>query len=60
MKKNVMVIEISNATEEQIQLGLGKAFVDFCFEHKGSGITASVLSEYAGRRVIKYINEEAI
>lgn len=60
MQKHVMVIEISNATEDQIQTGLGKAFVDFCNEYKGAGVTASVLSDHAGKRVIKYINEEAI
>ncbi|MDY0395386.1 hypothetical protein ACFSMW_13330 [Virgibacillus halophilus] len=57
--KTVIVLEVSNASDEQIQTGLGKAFADFCKEHKGIGITASVLDDHAGKRVIKYINEEA-
>lgn len=30
MNKRVLVVEVSNATEEQIQRDLGQAFVDFC------------------------------
>ncbi|MHC8517028.1 hypothetical protein [Sporosarcina sp. ITBMC105] len=58
--KHVMVIEISNVTDEQIQIGLGKAFTEFCNEYQGAGITANILSDHAGKRVVKYINEEAI
>lgn len=60
MTKTIMILEVSNATDEQIQTGLGKAFADFCKEYNGSGITASVLTDRAGEQVVKYINEEAI
>ncbi|WP_060210344.1 hypothetical protein [Sporosarcina koreensis] len=60
MTKTIMILEVSNASDEQIQTGLGKAFADFCKEYNGAGITASVLTDRAGEQVVKYINEEAI
>lgn len=57
MTKTVLVLEVSNATEEQMQIGLGKAFADFCKENKGTGITANVLKEDAAEKVIGFINE---
>lgn len=58
MSKTVMVLEITNATDEQIQAGLGQAFHEFCNKNKGAGITASVLEDKAAMEVISYINEE--
>lgn len=58
--KRVIVLEVYGATDEQIQNGLGKAFTDFCEDYKGTGITANVLSDNAGKNVITYIKEEAI
>lgn len=53
-----MVLEVSNATDEQIQAGLGKAFTNFCSEYSGAGITANVLTDSAGKKVMSLINEE--
>lgn len=58
MGKTVMVLEVSRATDEQIQIGLGKAFNEFCNEYQGAGITASVLKEDSAQKVIELINEE--
>ena len=60
MTKTIMILEVSNATDEQIQNSLGKAFADFCKECNGAGITASVLTDRAGEKVVKFINEEAV
>jgi len=59
-EKYVMVLEISNVTDEQIQAGLGEAFNDFCNKYKGAGIKANVLNNHTANRIIKYINEESI
>lgn len=53
-----MVLEVSNVTEGDIQIGLGQAFTDFCMKYKGAGITASVLKEESAEQVIEFINEE--
>lgn len=58
MPNKVIVLEVSNTTDEQIQADLGKAFLDFCQKNKGAGITASVLEEIAAKKVIGFINEE--
>ena len=58
MSKEVIVLEVSNATDEQIQRDLGQAFADFCEKNKGTGITASVLKKSAHSKVLSYINEE--
>ncbi|NIK12842.1 hypothetical protein [Alkalibacillus almallahensis] len=58
MGEHVIVLEISNATEEQIQTGLGKAFADFCSENIGTGIKANVLTEKAAEEVTNIIHEE--
>ena len=47
----VMLLEISNATDEQIQADMGKAFADFCKKHNGTGITASILTDEAVKKV---------
>jgi len=54
----VVVLEITNATDEQIQSDLGQSFHDFCNNNKGAGITASVLKDKAAIKVVSYINEE--
>lgn len=59
MNKTVMVLEVSGATEEDIQIGLGQAFTDFCMRFKGTGIKASVIKEESANKVIAFINEEA-
>jgi len=56
--KKVMVLEVYNATDEQIKAGLGKAFNDFCEKYKDTGIIASALKEDAAEKVIEFINEE--
>ncbi|MGM8212604.1 hypothetical protein ACLIBH_07400 [Virgibacillus sp. W0430] len=58
MSKIVLVLEVSNATDEQIQTGLGKAFNNFCNEYKGAGITASVIKPESATKVLDFINEE--
>lgn len=58
MIKQVVVLEVLNATDEQIQTDLGKAFTDFCKKNKGTGITASVLEDKAAKKVIGFITEE--
>lgn len=58
MSKTVMVLQVSNVTEKDIQIGLGQAFTDFCMKYKGAGITASVLKEESAEKVIEFINEE--
>lgn len=57
-KKHVIVIEVSNANDEQIQSDLGQAFIDFCNKNKGTGITASVVEEKSAEKVLKFIKEE--
>jgi hypothetical protein len=59
MGRKVIVLELSNVTDEQVQTDLGEAFSDFCSKNKGSGITASVLSDECGNKVKKLINGEA-
>lgn len=56
--KRVMVLEVTGASDDEIQAGLGKAFDDFCKQYKGTGITASVLKEEASEKVKSFINEE--
>jgi len=56
--KKVMVLEVSGATKEDIQIGLGQAFTNFCMRFKGTGITAIVLEEDAAEKVIELIDEE--
>ena len=58
MTKQVVVLEVSNATDEQIQTDLGQAFADFCKNNKGTGITVSVLQDKAAKEVMGFINEE--
>jgi len=58
MAKRIVVLEISNTTDEQIQTDLGQAFADFCKKNKGTGITASVLKEKAAKEVIGFMNGE--
>jgi len=55
--KTVLVLEVSNATDEQIQTGLGQAFTNFCETYKGTGIKASVLTDEASEKVKKFIEE---
>ena len=55
LSKKVIVLEVSNATDEQIQRDLGQAFTDFCSKNKGTGITASVLTDEASDKVLKVV-----
>jgi hypothetical protein len=57
MSKTIIVLSVSNATDDQIQTDLGKAFTEFCEKNKGTGITAEVLTDSAGREVLDLINE---
>jgi len=57
MNKKVIVLEVSNATDEQIQRDLGQAFTDFCEKNKGTGITANVIKDSAADEVLDFINE---
>ena len=58
MNRTVLVVEVSNATEEEIQIDLGNAFSEICEKNKGTGITTSVLKEKSGQKVINFINGE--
>lgn len=47
MSRHMIVLEVSNATDEMIQTDLGEAINDFCYKNKGTGITASVVTDDA-------------
>ncbi|MGP4073810.1 hypothetical protein ACTWQB_14800 [Piscibacillus sp. B03] len=56
-KNHVVVLEVSNATDDEIQIDLGRNLSDFCQQNRGTGITATVLSDELGHRVKSIINE---
>lgn len=53
-KEHVMVLEISNVSQEQIQIDLGKAFQEFSAKHKDAVITARILSS-KGSKIVKSV-----
>lgn len=58
MLKKIVVLEISGATEEDIQRDLGQAFHEFCEKNQGSGIVANIMTEDAGREVMSVVYGE--
>lgn len=53
----MIVLEIDNATTEQVQQGLEKRLLEFCKEHEDVAIKASHLNDTGKAQVKKIINE---
>lgn len=56
-KKHVVILEIKNATAEQVEKGMQKAINDFAKVSRHSNIKAHIMSAEAGKEILEAIEE---